>query len=252
MALINLKFFSPSLQKQTEVIVVLPQKETIEKRIEDCKCLYLLHGLSDDQTMWTRRSSIERYAEKYGICIVMPCGGRSFYFNQANGENYYDFVAKELPERIEEFFRVSNKRENRYVAGLSMGGYGALKIALKECDKFCAGAGLSSVANIKTELFKDHLNNLLNGNTQIVDEDDLYRLVEEKENYINKPKLYVWCGTEDFLYQDNVAFKEYVKNYQYDFTYSESEGNHSWESWDSQIIKVIEWMVKDNNCDTEE
>ena len=220
MALINLKFFSPSLQKQTEVIVVLPQKETIEKRIEDCKCLYLLHGLSDDQTMWTRRSSIERYAEKYGICIVMPCGGRSFYFNQANGENYYDFVAKELPERIEEFFRVSNKRENRYVAGLSMGGYGALKIALKECDKFCAGAGLSSVANIKTELFKDHLNNLLNGNTHIVDEDDLYRLVEEKENYINKTKLYVWCGTEDFLYQDNVAFKEYVKNYHYYFKYS--------------------------------
>ena len=241
MALVSLKLYSNALQMQTEVNVIIPQKIIEDKKGN--KSLYLLHGLSDDQSIWLRRTSIERYAEEYGICVIMPFGGRSFYFDQINGEKYYSYIAKELPQVMRDLFGISDKRENTYIAGISMGGYGALKIALKECDKFCGGAGLSSVANIKTELIKEHLNNLLNGNTQIVDEDDLYRLIEEKENDINKPKLYAWCGTEDFLYEDNVAFKEYVKNFKYEFTYSESEGNHSWSSWDSQIVKVIEWML---------
>lgn len=246
MAFINLKFYSTSLQMETEVNVILPQKEVAGVTSENCKCLYLLHGLSDNQSMWTRRSSIERYADEYGICVIMPSGGRSFYFNQANGENYYDFVANELPQRIEEIFKVSTKREDKYIAGLSMGGYGALKIALKETDKFCAAAGLSSVADIKTELFKGHLSGILNCKTNVIEDDDLYNLVKQKENGVNKPRLYMWCGTEDFLYEDNVKFKEYMKNFNYDFTYRESEGNHSWEYWDTQIVEVIKWMLNDD------
>lgn len=246
MAFINIKFYSTSLQMETEVNVILPQKEVAGVTSENCKCLYLLHGLSDNQSMWTRRSSIERYADEYGICVIMPSGGRSFYFNQANGENYYDFVANELPQRIEEIFKVSTKREDKYIAGLSMGGYGALKIALKETDKFCAAAGLSSVADIKTELFKGHLSGILNGKTNVIEDDDLYNLVKKKENDVNKPSLFMWCGTEDFLYEDNVKFKEYMKNFNYDFTYRESEGNHSWEYWDTQIVEVIKWMLNDD------
>jgi S-formylglutathione hydrolase FrmB len=159
---------------------------------------------------------------------------------------HYDFVANELPQRIEEIFKVSTKREDKYIAGLSMGGYGALKIALKETDIFCAAAGLSSAADIKTELFKGHLSGILNGKTNVIEDDDLYNLVKKKENDVNKPRLYMWCGTEDFLYEDNIKFKEYMKNFNYDFTYRESEGNHSWEYWDTQIVEVIKWMLNDN------
>ena len=126
-----------------------------------------------------------------------------------------------------------------------MGGYGAIKIALKECDSFCAAAGLSSVADIKTELFKDHLNNLLNGNVEKIHENDLYHLIKEKENEVNKPRLYSWCGTEDFLYKDNIEFKTYMEKYDYDFTYRESSGDHGWEYWDKEILAVLEWMLND-------
>ena len=172
----------------------------------------------------------------------MPCGGRSFYFNQKNGENYYDYIAKELPQLISQFFHVSNKREDRYIAGLSMGGYGALKIALKENETFCAGAGLSTVADIN--VFKDHLANVVKDEKDIV-ENDLFKLVEQKANEPQKPRLFMWCGTEDFLYDDNVKLKDYIaNNFNYDFVYNECEGNHSWPYWDEQIKNVLNWMFK--------
>jgi len=145
----------------------------------------------------------------------MPSGGRSFYFNQENGESYYTYISKELPELMIKTFNVLSKREDTFIAGNSMGGYGALKIALKESGSFSAAAGLSSVADIKSELFKEHLFGILNGKTNKIEEDDLYNLVNIKEKDANKPRLYMWCGTEDFLYEDNVKFKEYMKNYDY-------------------------------------
>ena len=140
----SLKFFSESLGMQTEVYVLLPQRGT-EGQIgvngtvpdtEKFRCLYLLHGLSDDHTIWMRRTSIERYADAYGIAVVMPCAAKSFYTDMKNGDAYYTFVAKELPARIRSTFNISGKREDNFVAGLSMGGYGALKIGLRECESF--------------------------------------------------------------------------------------------------------------------
>ena len=156
MAYIQLHLFSPSLGMQTEVAVIIPQKDTVgeigiagQAKTEQFKPLYLLHGLSDDHSIWLRRTSIERYATEYGICVVMPFGGRSFYTDQKNGEKYYTYISKELPARMSEFFNVSPKREDRFIAGNSMGGYGSLKIALKNSDTFGTAAGLSSVSNIR-------------------------------------------------------------------------------------------------------
>ena len=249
MAFMQLHFYSNALGMETEVEVVLPQKNMIgEIGMESFsgtstyKCLYLLHGLSDDQTIWMRRTSIERYAARYGICVIMPFGGRSFYLNQKNGEKYYDYIAKELPARMHEFLGCSMKREDRFIAGLSMGGYGALKVALKECGKYCAAAGLSSVADIKTEMFKEHIENVIGAENYLSKEEDLFELIKEKEHEENKPRLYMWCGTEDFLYQDNVKLKNYIQQFDYNYTYCESSGVHAWEYWDKQIQNVLEWM----------
>ena len=250
MAFVQLHIYSESLRMQTQVNVIIPQKNKAgeiglngKTTNESYKSLYLLHGLSDDQTIWMRRTAIERYADEYGICVIMPFGGRSFYFDQQNGEKYYTYIAKELPNIIGEFFRMSNKREDRFIAGLSMGGYGALKIALKENDSFCAAAGLSSVANIRSDMFKEHLLNTV-GKEYLSDDEDLFSLIEKKEGETVKPRLYTWCGTEDFLYEDNVNFRDRLKKLDYDYTYEESAGNHSWVHWDKQIQRVLEWMFK--------
>ena len=250
MAFIQIHFYSQELGMQTEVDVILPQKDTIGeigvKNSEKAqyKCLYLLHGLSDDQTIWLRRTSIERYAARYGICVIMPFGGRSFYLDQKNGEKYYTYIAEELPMRMNEFLGLSRKREDNFIAGISMGGYGALKIALKKSEQFTAAAGLSSVADIKTERFKEHIEGLIGSENYFPEEENLFALIEQKEALQKKPKLYMWCGTEDFLYQDNLKLKAHIQKHNYDYTYSESIGTHCWECWDEQIQNVLKWMFE--------
>ena len=164
MALIELKFYSQMLGMQTEAYIIIPQKFTsgeigIEGKSDskEYKCLYLLHGLSDDHSIWLRRTSIERYAAEYGICVVMPCGARSFYTDMKYGMKYFSYITEELPCVVSEFLKVSNKREDTYIAGISMGGYGALKAALKKPEVFCACGGLSPVADIKNGMFNDVL-----------------------------------------------------------------------------------------------
>ena len=180
MALAELKFFSESLGMNTNAYVIMPQKSLngeigmkSTQYAQNLKCLYLLHGLSDDCSIWLRRTSIERYAQQYGICVVMPGAGRSFYTDMKYGGKYYTYIAKELPAIIHSFFNVSDKREDNYIAGLSMGGYGAMKIALKE-GNYCAAAGLSSVADVKnmTETFKNDYISVFGEDLNIPDSED--------------------------------------------------------------------------------
>lgn len=249
MAFIDLKFFSTALGMQTSCCVVIPQKNTFgeigtDNKADDRKyrCLYLLHGLSDDNTIWMRRTSVERYASKYGICVVMPFAEKSFYTDMKYGSNYYTYIAKELPLVIREFFNVSDKREDNFVAGLSMGGYGALKIALRENDSFCKGAGFSSVTDIKSRAFNLVGKAIFGENGEVPDDDDLFLLAEKQADAENRPSLFIGCGTEDGLYPQNTAFRDHLNSLGYDTTYRESPGTHSWEFWDEYIQYALEWM----------
>lgn len=251
MALIKLKFFSESLRMQSEMYVIMPQKSSvgeigINKKTEEgkYKCLYLLHGLSDDHSIWMRRTSIERYAADFGICVVMPEAHRSFYTDMKYGGKYYTYIAKEVPRIVQEFFRVSDKTEDNYIAGLSMGGYGALKIALREHGKFCAAAGLSTVADIRRTDFAKVRIPIWGEDQNIPVEDDLFELVEQCEAYIDKPRLYMVVGTEDYMYEDNVRLRQKIESLDYDYTYSEAPGTHCWKFWDGQIQNVLKWMFK--------
>ena len=252
MAFISLNYFSEALGKQTEVYVVLPQKSNdgeigigSAKDADNCKCLYLLHGHSDDHTIWMRRTSIERYATEYGICVVMPCGDRSFYTDMKYAMKYYTFVAKELPDMICEMFRVSDKREDNFIAGNSMGGYGALKVALKECDRFCAAAALSPVTDLKfiqQECWMDLFHMIFGDTDEIPQEEQILPLLEEKKDDPNRPRIFLGVGRDDFLYDDSTAFREKMETLDYDFTYWESEGEHNWVFWDACIQYALKWM----------
>ena len=155
MALLQVKFFSNVLGKCVSMEVCLPQTTNgqigMEGKAETTfPTLYLLHGMSDDETIWERRTSIERYATAKGIAVVMPTTELGWYTDMECGyQKYYTFIAKELPAVCRGFFRgMSDKREDNWIAGLSMGGYGALKIALNESETFGKAAGLSGAYDI--------------------------------------------------------------------------------------------------------
>lgn len=252
MALSEFKFYSSSLGFQTSVYVIIPQGKvsgeigiSSEENCGKYKCLYLLHGLSDDQSIWMRRTSIERYAQEYGICVVMPFADRSFYTDMKYAGKYYTYIAKELPKIICETFNVSNKREDNFIAGNSMGGYGAIKIALRECDKFSACAGLSSVADIRglSKRFHDTYIPIWGEDINIPDEDDLFSLAELCNHNPNKPRVYMGIGTDDFMYSENLNLKKKFESLDYDYTYRESKGNHNWALWDEYIQYVLKWLL---------
>lgn len=254
MSLINIKFASEVLGRNTDINVVIPQRSTsgeigIKNNAKDkqYKTLLLLHGLSDDNTIWLRRTSIERYATERGIAVVLPSADRSFYTDMKYGDKFYTYISSEVLKIAREYLPLSYKREDNFVAGISMGGYGALKIGLRNPDKFSACAGLSSVVDVK-KLIKCHASQLLEcvfGAEGIVpDQDDLFKLVEKCENETQKPRIYMGVGKQDFLYEENVLFKEFIKKKGFDFTYKEAKGAHNWEFWDEHIQHVLDWMLK--------
>jgi len=251
MALSEMHIFSEALGVQTTVYVVIPQRNTggeigIKNIAADnkYKCLYLLHGLSDDHSIWLRRTSIERYASEYGICVVMPFAGRSFYTDMKYGENYYTYISTELPRIMQEFFNISDKREDNFIAGLSMGGYGALKIGMKNCDKFSKAAGLSSVADIAgtSHRFYDILVSVFGEGVNIPDSEDLFKIAEQTEKNPLRPSIFMAVGTEDMLYEGNARLRDKFQSLDYDLTYRETEGDHNWEFWDENIKHVLKWL----------
>ena len=153
MALAQTHIFSDVLGMSTSLHVILPQATTAqigmvgERTAGDPPVLYLLHGLSDDDSIWLRRTSIERYAADYGIAVVMPRVERSFYQDMAHGEKYWTYLSQELPAIVAQLFRVSIRREDTFVAGLSMGGYGAMRLALAQPERHRLGRGLSLTQN---------------------------------------------------------------------------------------------------------
>jgi putative tributyrin esterase len=256
LALIQCDFFSEVLGISTSMCVILPQNTHSQIGMngsankEKYPTLYLLHGLSDDHTIWQRRTSIERYVSDMGIAVVMPNGGRSFYTDMKHGYKYFTFISEELPEIAKQFFPLSDKREDTFAAGLSMGGYGAFKLALSCPDKYAAAASLSGAVDmgsrVKNNEIEDtsELENIF-GNLNSIEnsENDLFFLARNiSASNGPKPKLYQCCGTEDFLYEDNINFKNFIEKTNLDYTYEEGPGIHEWKYWDDQIQKVLKWL----------
>jgi S-formylglutathione hydrolase FrmB len=213
--------------------------------------LYLLHGLSDDHTIWMRRTSIERYADQYGLAVIMPAVGRSFYTNMAVGYRYQDYVSQELPEFAQGLFPLSNRREETFVAGLSMGGYGAFRLALSQPERFAAAASLSGALDMAYDTVEDSPEEWLIEQRNIFGDldtmagspHDLRFLAEQLvASGLPRPRLYQCCGTEDFLYEQNRRFLKLARSLKLDLTYEEGPGEHEWGYWDTMIQRVLAWL----------
>ena len=253
MSLINIKFSSGVLKRGTDINVIIPQQthgyeigiDSSAHEKSNYKTLILLHGLSDDHTTWIRRTSIERYAAEYGIAIIMPNGDRSFYTDMEYGSKYYTYITEEVPRIAREYLPLSSKREDNFIAGLSMGGYGALKIGMKNPHRFAACAGLSSVADVKSfmEKYAPDDGKLIFGEKGVPESEDLFAIAENLNKSTLKPRIYMGVGTEDFMYEENLRLRDKFKSLDFDFTYRESKGDHCWAFWDEYIRYVLKWML---------
>jgi putative tributyrin esterase len=257
MALIDCHFYSEVLKLSTSMLVILPQQTQSQIGLGNMsstgkhKTLYLLHGLSDDHTIWLRRTSIERYAAPLGIAVVMPAVQRSFYTDMAYGGAYETFIAQELPALARSFFPLSDRREDNYVAGLSMGGYGAFKLALNYPENYCAAASLSGALDLSkivedpdADIRPDFINIFgSNPSTKGTRHDLFFATQKLKAEGRNIPKLYQCCGDADFLYQQNLAFRDFALQEGLPLTWQEDAGyEHTWDYWDLRIQTVLQWM----------
>ncbi len=245
-AFIQCEIYSKALMMQTSVSVIMPQDV---KRNEKIKALYLLHGYRGNHKDWIRYSSIERYVEDRRMAVIMPEVNNGYYANMENGLDYFTYVADELPHIMESMFPLSKKKEDRYIAGLSMGGYGAFKIAAKRPQKFSKAISLSGSMNIITvrdisrnEDQKDYFSAVFGHDEASYKKHDLYHLFSKLVKQKNHPQLYMACGTEDFLYQDNEDFYNFLVEQGFDVYYETSSGAHTWAFWDKYIEKAISWL----------
>jgi putative tributyrin esterase len=253
MALIDCKFFSETLGLSCSMRVILPEQTQRQIGLAGQArgaqarhpTLFLLHGMSDDETIWCRRTSIERYAAALGLAVVMPNVHRSFYVNMKTGPRYFDFVSDELVAKARSFFPLSARRDDTFVAGLSMGGYGAFLLGLRKPELYAAAASLSGVTDItiaaprSPDDFRYAFGDAELGGTEY----DLFHLASELAGTDGlKPRLYQCCGTEDFLYEENARFRAHVKPLALDHTYDEGPGAHEWAYWDRMIQRVLTWL----------
>ena len=246
-------FFSESLRLNTSMDVILPQRPLAEMRAGErgkLPTLTLLHGLSDDHTSWQRWTSLERYVEGMNLAVVLPEVHRSFYTDMACGGRYWTFISEELPALARDLFPLSARREDNFVAGLSMGGYGALKLALTHPERFAAAASFSAVADIvakagdrKEEGWEDFMKSIFGRLDRLPgSRHDLFFLAEQAARSDLLPKLFVCCGTEDDLLPANRRLRDVLRQLPFELTYQEGRGAHDWIYWDTMIQKALAWL----------
>lgn len=254
MAWIQCNFFAESLGLNTSMNVILPQQTRGQIGMngkaarEKHPVLWLLHGASDDDSIWMRRTSIERYVSELGLAVVMPQVHLSFYTDMMHGGKYGTFLMEELPELARSFFPLSAAREDNYVAGLSMGGYGAFKWALSKPEQIAAAAGLST-GNFALAGREDypqltpHFDLIYGHQPQQGTANDLYYLISSCAASAGpRPRFFQTCGTEDFLYEDNLKLKREFEQSGLDYSYNEEPGAHTWDFWDKKIQEVLSWL----------
>jgi len=231
MSLFHIGYFSQSLAKQSGMFVVMPEVDP------PFRVVYLLHGLSDDYTIWQRRTSIERYADRFGLMVIMPDGGRSFYCDQPYGN--YEAHILETACFIDRAFRTVDAPDGRGIGGLSMGGYGAMKLGLKYPELFGSVAAHSSALEIDRFYTAPDLQGIFP--SPPCPEDDPFTLAARAGA---KPAIRFDCGADDFLIEENRRFHAHLRALGAPHTYAEYPGAHTWEYWDEHIVEALAFHVE--------
>lgn len=253
MALISVDFRSETLKRSVNANIILP----IENHKGPYPTLYLLHGLTDNCNGWHSYSRIRLWVEESGLAVVMPSGENSFYMDILVKDgclgDFGAYVGQELVDMTRKMFPLSAKRENTFLGGLSMGGFGACRNALKYSDTFGKAAILSGALHFyeyPTE-WVETKGNILGEvknfgdleQTRHTDRNPRY-LMDMIKNDPNKefPSFYIACGLQDDLIEANRSIAKALKEAGADVTYEEGGGRHDWYFWDTYIQHVLKWL----------
>lgn len=253
MALIRTGFFSEALGMCTSCDVILPQRPACDAPGRPFPTVYLLHPIMKSHSSWQRLTSIERYAARYGVAVVMPDAHLSSYADMIHGGRWFTYIADELPEIMRGFFPLSDRREETFICGASMGGYGALKIGLNRPETFGVLGSLSSgFTSYRGYISREDRRGLslqwLTFEENGLDEEDVdtaekaRAIVESGENI---PRVFITCGSGDPILLDNARegcdfFSSFEGN-PFDFVYAEHPGGHDWDYWDAHICDFFEY-----------
>lgn len=236
-------FFSSCLGRDAHITVLLPDKAVGSGR-KTFPVLYLLHGLTDSGSSWLEKTSLIRYADAHSLAVVLPNAVRSFYCDMVYGDAYYTHISQEVPAFCEATLPISSDPADRYIAGNSMGAYGALKIALKEPGRFSKVGLFSGVLDVQQmvdempELCRDWLL-CFGGNQVSKSEDPLYLMTKADP----LPEIYHYCGDGDFLLDGNRTFCRLCRERNIPITsHWEPGGLHEWRFWDRQLPALLDWL----------
>jgi putative tributyrin esterase len=248
MALLRIDHTPETVKVNLPLNIILPDPGPMgNKPVAARKVLYLLHGLGDDGSAWQRYTSIESTANAYGLIVVMPSIGRSFYTDMPNGQAYFTYLVEELPHYLDNIFGLKPSREDTFIAGNSMGGYGAFKAAFLHPELYGAAASFSGALSLEfikaypddPRLFEfrhifgdlEHLS----GTTH----DPSTWFSQAAQNPGSLPRLFMSCGLDDDLLPLNRMVKQALINANIPVEYSEEKAGHEWSFWDAQIKRFM-------------
>lgn len=248
MALLRIDHVPETVKVNLPLYVILPDPGKVGAvPIAKRKVLYLLHGLSDDAGAWQRYTSIETVAAAYGLVVVMPSAGRSFYIDQPNGQGYFSYLTEELPRYLADVFGLALRREDTFIAGNSMGGYGAIKAALLHPELYAAAASFSGVLSLavlgaipddpRREEFALLFGDLdkLAGSEH--DPAVWLRLAAKDPSAL--PRLFIATGRQEDIYPLSGYFHAACQSLGVQSEYHEEDGRHDWFLWDRQIRQFL-------------
>ena len=254
MAIMHCLFTSATLMRRCAMNVFVPEKPHSDGK-PGFPVVYLLHGRSDDENSYADHG-IRALCEKYQFIVVMPDGSRSFYSDMVCGQNYWKFISEELPRLTGTMFPARTGRENTFAAGLSMGGYGALKLGMRCPERFGKIGAMSAVADIgwagRPEgcMSDVEVASIFGSRTGMLGgDDDLFVLMQKPAPACGRPELLLRCGDADILIAEN---REFVKRLQqtggWKFDYAETPGaGHTWEFWMEKLMEIFDFFSKNDN-----
>lgn len=252
MALIRIDHTPETVKVNLPLNIILPDPGRMGNiPVRQRKVLYLLHGLSEDASAWQRYSSIEATASAYGLVVVMPSAGRSFYTDQPNGQHFFSYLMEELPRYLSDVFDLAPRREDTLIVGTSMGGYGAFKAAFLHPERFYAAASFSGVLSLEVlkidpnDPRKEEFIHLFGDLEKLrgSENDPAVWLQRAAKNPAALPRLFITCGRQDDLYPLSLMFHAACRKLGVEVDYHEEDGKHDWFFWDVQIKRFLNTVL---------
>jgi len=253
MALFRIDHVPVTVGVNLPLLVILPDPGKLGGQpVAGRRVLYLLHGLSDDASAWQRYTSIETLAGRYGLVVVMPSAGRSFYIDQPNGQAYFTYLTEELPRYLADVFGLRPRRQDTFIAGNSMGGYGAMKAALLRPELYAAAASFSGALSIavlqllpQTDPRRQEFSLLFGDLEKLVgsQHDPAVWLADAAGQPARLPRLFISVGRQEDVYQLSGMFHEACQSLGIASEYHEEDAGHDWFFWDGQIRRFLEAVL---------